>query len=138
MKLARVLITAASLLMAAVAAQAQEENCQYKLMATNKTSTMQKEMNEAAAAGFRFVGVMGGETSFGGQEVVVIAERCPGADQKDRYQYKLQATQKTGTMQKELQQAGDAGFGFVGVTVASTTLGGSELVVITRRPRGTQ
>ena len=33
---------------------------------------MQKEMQEAAEAGYHFVGVMGGETSFGGSEVVVI------------------------------------------------------------------
>jgi len=30
---------------------------EYKLLATNKTSTMQKELQEAAASGFEFVGV---------------------------------------------------------------------------------
>ena len=44
----------------------------YLVLATNKTSTMQKEMQEAGEAGYRFVCVMGGETSFGGNEVVVI------------------------------------------------------------------
>jgi hypothetical protein len=50
-----------------------------------------------------------------------------------RYEYLLLATKKTGTMQKELQPAGEAGFEFVGVTVAPTSFGGSEVVTILRR-----
>jgi hypothetical protein len=34
----------------------------YRVLATNKTSTMQKEMQEAAEAGFQFSGVMGRTT----------------------------------------------------------------------------
>jgi hypothetical protein len=37
---------------------------EYRVLATNKTSTMGKELNEAAEAGYRFKGVMGGETSW--------------------------------------------------------------------------
>jgi len=51
------------------------EKREFRLLATNKTSTMEKEMNEAANAGFRFEGTMGGETSFGGSEVVVSGDR---------------------------------------------------------------
>src|SRR5687768_9496124 len=40
----------------------------YKVLATSKTSTMQKEMQEAGDAGFHFVAVMGGETAMGGKE----------------------------------------------------------------------
>jgi hypothetical protein len=57
---------------AAAQAPAANGRWDYRLMATNKTSTTQKEMNEAADAGFRFQGVMGGQTAFGGQEAVVI------------------------------------------------------------------
>src|SRR6266404_1576257 len=105
---------------------------EFRLLATNKTSTMQKEMNEAADAGFHFEGTMGGETSFGGSEVVVIMSRDPSA-QKKRYEYKLLATSKTSTMQKELQQAGNAGFEFKGQSVYSSTFGGKEVVVILER-----
>jgi hypothetical protein len=105
---------------------------EFRLLATNKTSTMQKEMNEAADAGFHFEGTMGGETSFGGSEVVVIMSR-DSASQKERYRYKLLATSKTSTMQKELQQAGDAGFEFKGQSVYSSTFGGKEVVVILER-----
>lgn len=106
---------------------------QYKLLATNKTSTMQKEMSEAASAGFRFSAVMGGETAFGGSEVVVIMGR--GSDAKPRYEYRLLATSKTSTMQKELQLASDAGYDYVGQTVFKSTFGGSEVVVLLERDR---
>ena len=105
----------------------------YLLLATNKTSTMQKEMQKAAEAGYAFVGVMGGETSFGGSEVVVVMGRLP--DSLPRFEYLLLATSKTSTMQKELQEAGDAGFSFRGQTVFGTTFGGDEPVVILERDR---
>lgn len=50
-------------------------------------------------------------------------------------EYKLLATKKTGTMQKELSDAGAQGFEFVGVTVASTAFAGNEVVCILRRPK---
>jgi hypothetical protein len=109
------------------------EGVQYKLLATNKTSTMQKEMNEAAEAGFRFGGVMGGETSFGGSEAVVIMSRLPGRQDGSRFRYKLLATNKTSTMQKELQAAGDEGFEYKGQTVYGSTFGGKEVVIILER-----
>jgi hypothetical protein len=43
------------------------------------------------------------------------------------------ATKKTSTMQKELLEAGAAGYGLAGLTVAETAFGGTELVVILRR-----
>ena len=36
-------------------------------------------------------------------------------------------------MQKELQEAGDAGFKFVGVTVSKTAFGGNEVVSVLRK-----
>ncbi|MEK6300422.1 MAG: hypothetical protein AABO41_06840 [Acidobacteriota bacterium] len=108
---------------------------EYRLLATNKTSTMQKEMNHAADEGFRFGGVMGGETSFGGNEVVVAMHKDPANEQRERFQYKLLATSKTSTMQKEMQEAGDAGFEYQGQTIFSSTFGGREVVVILERDR---
>ncbi len=108
------------------------ENWDYRLLATNKTSTMQKELNEAADAGFRFQGVMGGQTSFGGQEVVVIMGR-PKESAKGRFKYLLLATNKTSTMQKEMQQAGDEGYEYKGQTVFHSAFGGQEVVCILER-----
>lgn len=106
---------------------------EYKLLATNRTSTMQKELNEAANAGFRYGGVMGGETAFGGSEVVIIMYKDSARESQQKCEYRLLATSRTSTMQKELQQAGDAGFEYQGQTVFSTTFGGKEVVVILER-----
>jgi hypothetical protein len=119
------------------AAQAQapagDSKFEYKLLATQKTGTMQKEISQLAEAGFRYAGVMGGETAVGGDEVVVIMTRPKTGLLKQRYRYLLLATRKTGTMQKELQAAGDEGFEYKGQTVFKTAFGGKEVVVILER-----
>jgi hypothetical protein len=127
---ARVLVPVCLLLSATLAIAQEIETPQYRVLATTKTSTMETEMQEAAEAGFRFGGVMGGETAFGGQEVVVVMvkDREPGS-----YGYRLLATNKTSTMEKELQAAGDAGFEYRGQTVFKSTFGGQEVVVILER-----
>ena len=108
---------------------------EYRLLATNKTSTMQKELNEGAVAGFKFERAMGGATAFGGQETVAIMSKSRGADARARYEYKLLAANKTSTMQKELQEAGDLGFEYRDQTVFNTSFGGDEVVVILERDR---
>ena len=114
-------------------AQALDSEFDYLLLATNKTSTMQEEMQEAADAGYSFADVMGGDTAIGGSEVVVVMVRQ--LDSEPRFEYRLLATSKTSTIQKELQEAGDAGFVYRGQTVFETTFGGDEPVVILERDR---
>lgn len=106
---------------------------EYRLMATNKTSTMQKELQEAGDAGFEYKGQTAFKSTFGGKEVVTILEHAKDAGTAIRYEYRLLATSKTSTMQKELSEAGDQGFEFVGMTVAKTLMGGDEVVSILRR-----
>ena len=106
---------------------------EYRLLATNKTSTMQKELQEAGDAGFEYKGQTAFKSAFGGKEVVTILERAKDVKAPPRYEYRLLATSKTSTMQKELGEAGDQGFEFVGVTVAKTLIGGDEVVSILRR-----
>ena len=48
---------------------------EYLLLATSRTSTMQKEIREAADQGFQVVGMTVGETQFGGSELVTITRR---------------------------------------------------------------
>jgi hypothetical protein len=105
---------------------------EYRLLATSKTSTMQKELQLASDEGFTFVGQTVFQSTFGGSEVGVILERDPSAA-KQKYEYRLIATSKTSTLQKELQEVGELGFQALGMTVGQTALGSSELVVITRR-----
>ena len=116
-------------------ALASNQQHEYRLLATSKTSTMQKEMDEAGQDGFRFAGVMGGDTAFGGSEVVVVMSKDRENQNQGDYQYKLLATSKTSTMQKELQEAGDEGFEYRGQTVFKTQFGGQEVVIILERDR---
>jgi hypothetical protein len=66
---------------------------------------------------------------------VVILELDREKKDKAQWEYRLLATSKTSTMQKELAQAGVQGFEFVGVTVGETAMGGKEVVSILRREK---
>ena len=80
------------------------------MLTTNKASTIQeKDLNQAVAQGSRFGAVLGGETTFGGSEVVV-------------------------TMQKELTLEGENGLELVGMTAGNTRFGSKEMVSILKRP----
>ena len=100
----------------------------YKVLSTSLTSTMQKEMQEAAGAGFRYAAVMGGETALGGKEVVVVMQKLGASGSK--YEYQLLATNKTSSMQKEVQAVADAGFQYVGQTIFESAMAGREVVCI--------
>ena len=103
----------------------------YKLLATTKTSTMEKEVNEAAAQGYRIL--VGSPTS--GKEMAVFMERVASAS--DPYKYKLLATTRTGTMQKELNEAAEGGYRLLPRTLigkAPVLVGSVEIVVLLERP----
>lgn len=113
-----------------IAAKGADNPLDYRILATSKTSTMDKELNEAAADGYRFAKAMGGKTANGGQEVVVAMVKDAGASGRSAYRYKLLATSKTSTMQKEMQSMADEGYEYVDQTVFQTAFGGREVVVI--------
>lgn len=108
---------------------------EYQVLATSKTSTMEKEMNEAAQSGFEFRGVMGGETAFGGKEVVVVMSRS--AARPHQKVYKLLAANRTSTLEKEMQAAGAEGFEYKGQTVFESAFGGREVALIMERDKAT-
>jgi len=106
------------------------EDQQYKLLATTKTSTMQKEINETAAQGYRIL--VGSPTS--GSEMALFLSR--DGTVADPYKYKLLATTRTGTMQKELNETADAGYRLIPSTMIAKAqlFGGVEIVMIMERP----
>jgi len=91
-----------------------------------------KEIQPAGDEGFEYLGQTVFESTFGGKEVGVILQRDLDTPAK-RFEYKLLATSRTSTMQKELRQAGESGFQFLGITVGKTAMGGSEVVCFLRR-----
>ena len=112
---------------------AQSRKFDYRVLATSKTSTLEKEMNEAASGGFLFADAMGGQSALGGKEGIVVMIRDLAGAASAKVTYKLLATSKTSTMQKELDQLGDEGFEYKAQTVFSSTFGGQEVVVIMER-----
>jgi hypothetical protein len=103
---------------------------EYQLLATTRTSTMQKELSEAAAKGFRLLPktIIAKQQMLGGIEIVMLLEKTPTSQQ--HYKYLLLATSRTSTMQKEMAQATDEGYEVVGMASRG------EHVVILEKPEG--
>ncbi len=118
------------LLSLAVPAAAQDAAGRFLLLATSRTGTMEDELNDAGAAGYRFAATQGGETAFGGREAVVVMQRDPAGG---RYRYILLATSSTETMQDELN-ATPPEFQLVGFTVFESLFGGKEAAAILEAP----
>jgi len=125
-----VLLVAAANLALSISAKGADDPLNYRILATSKTSTMDQELNEAAADGYRFAKAMGGKTANGGQEVVVAMVKDAAAASQPAFRYKLLATSRTSTMQKELQSLADDGYAYVDQSVFQTAFGGREVVVI--------
>lgn len=113
-----------------VAQSDKNEMPKYKLLATTKTSTMQKELDEVSAQGYRIV--VGSPTS--GTEMAIFLSM--EGTVADPYKYKLLATTRTGTMQKELNEAADGGYRLLPRTMIAKAqlLGGVEIVMIMEKP----
>ena len=103
-------------LSAASVAEAQEER--YLLLATERTSTMQHEIDEAAGRGFRVVIASMKESS----EVIVLLEQT-----SEKYEYRLVATTRTETLQREISDAAAAGYRIVPRAVTGK---GDEVIVL--------
>jgi len=82
----------------------------YLLLATEKTSTMLKELNKAAIEGHRLLA--GSPTSK--TEIAMLLEKSVPPK---TFQYKLLATNKASTLEKELNKAADKGFHLLRQTV---------------------
>jgi hypothetical protein len=88
-----------------------DPSLRYRLLATAKTSTMQKEVDEAAAAGYRML------VGSAAKEILMIAAKV--APPAEPYQYVFLATTKTSTLQKELNAAGAKGFHLLPCTMVA-------------------
>jgi hypothetical protein len=86
----------------------------YRLLATARTSTMEKELNQAAQEGFRLLPrTITPKEGFLSNEIVTVLEQSPKSNK--RYEYKLLATSRTSTLQKEVAQTESDGFVLVGL-----------------------
>ena len=112
-----------------IGVSAADRSYDYRMLATSKTSTMEKELNEGAAAGYRFSKVMGGKATNGGQVIIAMVKEPVVPGQEIR-KYRLLATTRTSTMQTEIQQLADGGYSYLDHTIFESATGGKEVVVI--------
>ncbi len=98
----------------------------YRLLATRRLSTMERELNEAAQQGYR---LLPRTVMWQDCELVLLVERTAAEDPV--YQYRLLATHRTSTLQRELDQAAAAGF-----EVASMIRTQENVVIMERPGRG--
>ena len=137
MKTCKFLLTVVLVLVSFGLVSAQEQaktkiEFEYKLLATSRTTTMEKEMNDASAEGYRFLEVISGDTFFGGAEALVVMIRPAEDFSRGRFAYRLLATTKTSTMQRELQEAADEGYEHRGQSVFKKTFGTEVMVILER------
>ncbi len=102
--LVRLLSVAVATLLLGSAAMAEiDPNKIYLVLSTSKTTTLQKEIDEAAALGFRIVAT----ASRGGGQVALMKRT---ASKGEDFGYRVIGTTKIDTMQKELNEAAAAGY----------------------------
>jgi hypothetical protein len=91
------------------------ETYKYKLLATTRSSTMQKELNDAAHDGFRLLPrtIIAKSGMMAVNEVVLVLERAPNTDK--RYEYKLLVTTNAEKLQKEVAELEADGFTLAGI-----------------------
>ena len=114
----------AALTLLAVTGHAQEpqeagDPDKYLLLSTNRTGTMEEELNAAGARGYRVAGAQGGETAFGGDEAVAL---CAGPGRAAiRYSWWRRAAPHHAEL-----NAVPPDYELVAMTVFRSTFGGSE------------
>jgi queuine/archaeosine tRNA-ribosyltransferase len=129
-KLIAVAVLIVSFSTVVLAQSGKEDMSKYKLLATTKTSTMQKELDEVSGQGYRII--VGSPTS-GTEMAIFLSMEATAAEP---YKYKLLATTRTGTMQKELNEAADGGYRLLARTMIAKAqlIGGVEIVMIMEKP----
>jgi hypothetical protein len=101
-----------------------------KLVATESTDTLQKELDQAGALGFHVTEA----TARGNGEVVLLLER--DLNVREQLQFKVVATTSTDTFEKETSDAGRQGFRAAPNTFLNKPSGllvGNEIVVVMER-----
>jgi len=104
----------------------------YHVLAANRTATLQTEMNADAAKGYQYSQFVGGETSFGGQELVVAMRPAAGSASALKT-YRVIAASSTSDLEKKLTRAGEDGFSFKGTRRFHDGSGTEESVCIMER-----
>lgn len=114
-----------ALLMTRVQAEGAEPY-RYRVLATSRNKTMEKELNEAAREGYRLLPrTIVYKQGFFTAEMVMVMERAPNSGKG--YEYKLVTATKETKLHKKIDEAGAGGFQPVTMIIIG------EHVVVTER-----
>jgi len=101
----------------------------YKLLTTARASTMEKEMQLLGENGFEYKAQTEFKASTAGREIAVIMERDRSIPVR-KIEYKVLATVRMSTMEKELREAGDSGFRLAAMTSARGFFSADEICIL--------
>jgi len=114
-----------------------EDRREFRFLSTSKVATMEKELNERAAEGFRLDRVS--KTVLSG-DLALLVVRDPSAQEGIHEEYKIISTMRAGTMEKEIVDAGTQGYELRGLismeptSCAATTLSKDEIAKLAKLP----
>lgn len=94
-------------------------------------STLERDLNEAAAQGYVFTAMMDGKKA-AKDKIVVVMSRRPAAEERP-LRYKVLAAEETSTLRRQLEAMGAFGFRYRARSFTGTSFGGPEAVVILER-----
>ena len=101
----------------------------YKVLATTRTSTMEKEIQRLGEDGFEYKAQTEFKASTIGREISLIMERDLSAPAR-KIEYKLLSTSRLSTMEKELKNAGGAGFHLAAMSAAKGFFGPEKICIL--------
>lgn len=103
-----------------------------RIIATTKTATFEKELNEAAKEGFRLTRLAKADYGSGVSGLVTQENATP------QYEYRVLSTTRQTTLQKEVEQAAAEGYEVRGMTTEgnATTFTTKEITAVMERPVG--
>jgi hypothetical protein len=116
-----------------LSAIAEDRSLDYQVLSTSRTSTMERELNQAAASGYRFLKVSNSPNVFGGKELVVITVRDLGAAAPTARQYKVLSARGISSLEKKLKAAARDGYEYRNQTTMPNVFGGEDVIVILER-----
>ena len=116
-----------------IGAAAQDRKLDYQVLSTSRTSTMEKELNQAAASGYRFLKVSNSPNIFGGKELVVVTVRDSGSAAPQAREYIVLSARGTSSLEKKLKEASKEGYAYLDQTTMPNIFGGSDNVIILER-----
>ena len=101
---------------------------EYLVRSTIRISTMEKELNKAAADGFRMLPgtVLLKQGTLGMIELIIIMEKSP--DPEPLFEYQMLSTSRESTLEREILEAMTRGYGIAG----SANCNGDHIVFLER------